>query len=729
MKTAKVWSFCLVLLPGLAWAQETQPKPGEPGKQEPKKQEEPKEIKILAPSPLKSEELFDTPYSADIIESGDIRNRRLSRTTPESFKEIPGVSVQKTGPGQGSPFIRGWTGYRNVMLIDGIRLNNSAFREGPNQYWATVDPYLIDRMELIRGPSSVLYGSDSIGGTVYAYTIEPKIEPGAHYHSRSFYRYSGGEDSQTGRQEFSGNFDDFGWLVGGTYRDFGDISGGRRYGNMKGTGYDQYAGDIKFLYRLGEKSKLVLAVQHDRTSEAPRWHSTQDSRSWHGTLPGGDRERDFDQERNLYYLQYHWDAPGGGGVIDAFKASVSWHRQAEKEDRTVGSGNVEVREFDVNTPGAFLKVGKQTGMGYFTAGFDYYRDDVGSDAHDRNASTGVVTTYARGPIADDASYTSLGVYLQDEFSIGNLDVTPGIRLSRAEVEADQVDNIEGDAFVLAPIDDDYSAVTGSLRLLYHVTDNWNVIAGWGMGFRAPTLNDTTSFSLNLSGVLDVPTEGIDPERFHTFDFGVRARYPTWEFSAFVFYTLIDDFIGRTPTAIPPGAPAGVAAAFARENFDDGYVYGFEIAAMYRLLEEVTVFADWGYAKGEADTIATTTPPFNVVDEQPLGKVGPNTVHVGARYEPKASKVWVEGLVTVAARQSHLAFQEGLPGGAGDGQRIPGKHGTPGYTVYTLRGGYAITENLTTAASVENITDKDYRQHGSGVNEPGTNFILGVDVRF
>jgi len=145
-------------------------------------------------------------------------------------------------------------------------------------------------------------------------------------------------------------------------------------------------------------------------------------------------------------------------------------------------------------------------------------------------------------------------------------------------------------------------------------------------------------------------------------------------------------------------------------------------------EDVTVFGDWGYARGRVDQIKSAAPPF-VIDDDPLGKVGPNTFHLGVRYEPKASKVWVEGLITVADRQSHLAFQEGLPGGAGDGQGIPGKHGTPGYTVYTVRGGWAVTENLTTTVAVENVTDKDYRQHGSGVNEPGTNFILGADVRF
>jgi len=86
---------------------------------------------------------------------------------------VPGVMVQKTGHGQGSPYIRGFTGFRTLLMIDGIRLNNAVFRDGPNQYWNTVDPFSIERLEVVKGPSSVLYGSDAIGGTVNVITRGP----------------------------------------------------------------------------------------------------------------------------------------------------------------------------------------------------------------------------------------------------------------------------------------------------------------------------------------------------------------------------------------------------------------------------------------------------------------------------------------------------------------------------------------------------------------------------
>jgi hemoglobin/transferrin/lactoferrin receptor protein len=91
---------------------------------------------------------------------------RIARTLPEALEGVTGVAVQKTAHGQGSPFIRGFTGFRTVLLIDGIRLNNGVFRDGPNQYSATVDPFALGRLEVVRGPGAVLYGSDAVGGTV-----------------------------------------------------------------------------------------------------------------------------------------------------------------------------------------------------------------------------------------------------------------------------------------------------------------------------------------------------------------------------------------------------------------------------------------------------------------------------------------------------------------------------------------------------------------------------------
>ncbi|HRV81833.1 MAG TPA: Plug domain-containing protein, partial [Planctomycetota bacterium] len=95
------------------------------------------------------------------------------RTLPEALRDVPQVMVQETSYGQGSPYLRGFTGFGTVLLVDGVRLNNSVFRAGPNQYWNTVDITSLDRLEVELGPNSPLYGSDALGGVVRAFTRSP----------------------------------------------------------------------------------------------------------------------------------------------------------------------------------------------------------------------------------------------------------------------------------------------------------------------------------------------------------------------------------------------------------------------------------------------------------------------------------------------------------------------------------------------------------------------------
>lgn len=196
--------------------------------------------------------MSELPYSVDILTLDDNSAQTLNRTLPETMKYVPGVMVQKTGHGQGSPIIRGFTGFRTLFLIDGIRLNNSVFRDGPNQYSNTVDPYSISNMEIIKGPSSVLYGSDAVGGTVNLITRGNKgTETGFNLHPSFYYRFSDAENSHSGHFEISANYDDkFGFLIGASYKDFGDLVGGNSVGVHPMTGYTDTDVNFKADYSL-----------------------------------------------------------------------------------------------------------------------------------------------------------------------------------------------------------------------------------------------------------------------------------------------------------------------------------------------------------------------------------------------------------------------------------------------------------------------------------------------
>lgn len=115
-----------------------------------------------------------TPFSVSVLDSSKLK-QSLLRTVPESLIGLSCVFVQKTNHGGGSPIVRGLTGNQNLLLIDGFRLNNAIFRYGPNQYLTLVDPFLVERIEVVKGTGSVQFGSDAMGGVINVITRQPRL--------------------------------------------------------------------------------------------------------------------------------------------------------------------------------------------------------------------------------------------------------------------------------------------------------------------------------------------------------------------------------------------------------------------------------------------------------------------------------------------------------------------------------------------------------------------------
>ena len=147
--------------------------------------------------------LVDSPRQIAVVTAEDIR-RRNYRSTPDALADIAGVFVQETNDGGGSPIIRGLVGNQILILVDGIRLNNSAYRLGPNQYLNTIDLNQIERIEVVRGAGSVLYGSDALGGVVNIITRAAGREDGTGaVGTRWFSRLSSANTGAIGRGEVS----------------------------------------------------------------------------------------------------------------------------------------------------------------------------------------------------------------------------------------------------------------------------------------------------------------------------------------------------------------------------------------------------------------------------------------------------------------------------------------------------------------------------------------------
>ena len=661
--------------------------------------------------------LTDAPNTVEILTQQELEDLQI-RSFPEAFKRTPGVLVQKTANGHGSPYIRGFTGFRNLLLIDGIRLNNSVFREGPNQYWNTIDPLGLERIELVKGQGSVLYGSDAIGGTVNA--ITSSADPLGYAAGETFsggrmhYRYASAEHSHTGRLEGQvGLGEKFGLHAGITYRDFGDIRAAA-LGTLPYTGYDELDFDTRLDYILTPGVKLILAYQQVEQNDIWRTHKTVYAVPFAGSSIGSERQRVLDQKRQLAYAQL--EVEDLDGFIQRAKMSLSWQRQDESRDRVRGDGRRDLQGFTVDTFGSWIQFESELPFGDLVYGASYYRDSISSFRDNYNADGSFKNSSIQGPVGDDADYDLLGAFTQSRSELTqSLDLLLGARYTYAAANIGTVeDPVTG---LPTSINDNWHDFSASGKVLYRPLGDsrLEIFGGVAQGFRAPNLSDLSRLDSARSNEIETPSPGLKPEQFINYEIGLRTSQENFNAGLSYFYTDIDDMIVRAPT----GRMIDGDYEVTKRNAGSGYVHGIELYGDYSPVQRLTLFGNLTWLEGEVDTFASSAP---TTTREPISRIMPLTGTLGVRYDA-TEKLWLELSGTAAARADRLSTRD-----LTDTQRIP-PGGTPSYTVLSARAGYEFNDHFSMTTGVENFNDEAYRSHGSGQNEPGANFIISATLKF
>lgn len=680
--------------------------------------QDPERKPVVVTAARSEQDPFDAPRAIDVVSSQDLQRYQF-RSTPQALRMLPSTLIQETAPGQGSPFLRGFTGYNNLLLIDGIRLNNSTFRSGPNQYWSTIDPLSLDRIEVLRGSASSLYGSDAVGGTVQVFTKNPDryAADGVRYGGALIGRYATAEDSPAARGEIHVGMTRegglrTGFLIGGDARSFGDIEGGNATGVQPNTSHDETGLDVKIEHWLGKHTRLVFLHQQYAQTDVPRTHATVFGESYAGTTVGTDLRRDLDQNRRLTYLQLH--RTDMGGPVEAMHLSVSWQTQRELEDRQPATGAARYQAFEVGTLGAFANFESDAGtLGKLVYGLDYYHDNVNSWL--RRSSGSLPSDPIQGQVANDASYDLLGVFVQDELSLGrSAALITGVRYTYAAVDADSVRDSANNKIALA---DSWEEFAANVHLRVGLLDGWNVYGGVSQGFRAPSLSDLSSFDIARSGEQEVPTPGLGEEHYLGYEVGSKVRSGKVSGQAAWYYTDIEDQILRFPTGTTNGSGQPIVT---KANVGDGYVQGVELQLAVEVLPRTELFGVGSWQYGRVNNFNTGGATRS---DEYISRLMPLTNLLGLRWEDAEGRVHAS---TEVVRSE--AADKTSSGDDRDTQRIP-PGGTPGYTLWHLRCGWQVDDRTSLELACENITDVDYRVHGSGSNGLGRNFVVGMRVTF
>lgn len=625
------------------------------------------------------------PYSVEIMTREDI-SRNLSRTVPESLAGIPGVFVQKTNHAGGAPFVRGLTGNQSLILVDGIRLNNSIFRYGPNQYMTLIDPFIVERIDVVKGTGSVQYGSDAMTGVINIQTNSLRFRDRSAWSEKITTRVteSGMEFSLRPELKYEGKR--FAFIVGGSHKKFGDLKGGDSTGFQRPSGYGEKAFDIKMMGDLGSNWIITASYQWLRQTDVPVFHKYQLENFAVNTsdpLTRGFGYVKVNKKINTRFVK----------ELDIFLSN-----QAIEESRYTRKNTSQVlrSELDhINTISGGIDVMSEILPAWtVNSGIEVYADKLKSSRMDQNISGGMPISL-RGLYPQGAGYTNLAIYSLHHLSLGKLKIEGGLRYNnhRATLTEETLGKIK-----LTP-----SALVFQGGINYQLLKGVNIYANISDGFRSPNIDD-----LGTLGIVDfryeVPAYDLKPERSVNHEVGVKYSSKKISGSVAIFRTNLFDLISRVKT----GEVINGYDVYKKINVDKGFIRGWETQVNYTPSTRIRLYAS-----------ATSLHGQSITRDQPLRRIPPFNARMGGEY--RISKYLI-GLI-----YDHASPQRRLESGDKSDNRIPAG-GTPGFNLLNVYAGAKI-KNVTLRTYLNNIFNQDYRTHGSGINGMGRAFSMMLIWQF
>lgn len=662
--------------------------------------------------------LFEQSNFGTLIDQSRLQEKQASDMA-RALQFEAGVLVQQTARGQASPFVRGVTGQQLLILVDGIRMNNSVLRSGPNQYFNTIDPGRVERIELLRSSGSTLYGSDAIGGTINIVTRSANPN-NADYRGGSFRQFfSTADSSPYSRGNIEGWVGNQGVFGGASWLDVHevDIGGGR--GRQPFTDYHQYAGDIKYNLLVNEDQVVTVSLSHFEQHDLPR---SDRFAPFVFNRPGNTaRPTFFDpQQYDLAYIRWQGYAYNQNMLFDTFSSTFSYQRTKEGA-REFTNFSVPLNDYTRRQEGEFnddmlgyqLCLSKDLsadGWGIFTYGADYYYEDIDASRQRFSVQTGLPlppAQQAAGPqYPDDAIVDRVGAYLNwDVLITQKLSAVVGVRYENADQQGTPVFTFPGNVQVPQFFDRTYQDWVGSIGLTYSVTDELNIVGGVYEGYRAPTIDDLTSnntFQQNNQSLPSAIVLNLQPEHSYTYEIGAKYNGERLRVQIYEWWNFIDDYITRD-----------VVMGNVTLGNHEAYLNGTELAGEFLLDPNWSAFGNFAYTYGQDLTI-----------NQPISRIPPTQGILGLRWRDDFRRSYFEVFTWMVNRQDRNSAAA-----ATDSRfYVNGVFATPGYATLNARVGTMFGEydQHRVSLSLENITDKYYRVHGSGVDGTGFNAILGYE---
>jgi hemoglobin/transferrin/lactoferrin receptor protein len=669
-----------------------------------------------------------------------------AQNTGDLLMQTGNVFVQKSQQGGSSPVIRGFEASRVLLVIDGIRMNNAIYRSGHLQNVITVDQNMLDRIEVLYGPSSTLYGSDALGGVVHMRTKIPKLSTGEKTLATGsvFSRYSSANNEKTFHADLSLGGKKFGWLQSYNYSDFGDLRMGSndlknypgfgtrneyviRTGGMdmviandnnriqRPSGYQQWDITQKFLYRPHDKIFHQLNFQVSNSGNIPRYDRLQDRRN---NLPRFSEWYYGPQKRILAAYEFNYRTKG---LWDEFRTIISYQKINEsRHQRLFMNSRRDNRMEDLDVAAITIDARKFWKQHELVFGADAQYNRIRSSAFGENIETGQLTGIdSRYPDGKN-NMVLPGIYFQHllKFGNGKFVLNDGVRLQATYLRSTIADNSFFN-FPFTSIHQNNLALTANIGLIYMPGIKWRFTSGISTGFRSPNIDDLAKiFESNAaSRQLIVPNADIQPEYTYNGEVGITYQNGKIRMEAGGFYTLLRNAIALAPFRLNNQDSVDYngmrSAVFASQNANEGYLTGMHAMFRLDLVKNLQFTGSINYTYGRLRPGAKEIIPMDHIPP----------VYGRASFTYRPGRIENEFYILF---NGWKRLEDYHPSGE-DNAQYATIHGTPAWMSLNWKTGITL-KNWVWQAGIENITDLNYRVFASGLSAPGRNFILALRLK-
>ena len=545
-----------------------------------------------------------SPLSTSIL-TGDDVHPGSGISLAHSVNQLAGVHNVSTGQQVGKPMIRGLFGPRVLVLTDGSRLEDYSWsdEDGPS-----VDARLAQRIEVIRGPASVLYGSEALGGVVNVIPAElPFSAEGLTTHHGALEAYGGSNNSELGSAGMiEGTKGRYGWRGLATGRFALDMNTPR--GKLQNSSFFAVNGEGAFGFNSANGNTTIRAAHY-----GGEFHLLEASGPEAGDSTGGPVRQTLDdrlQVTNNYVVN--------SALRFETKAQYQRHSLAEVSDdcQPAPGQTTCVKVKDQQAFGLVLNTGTVDLLAHHTLGA--LSGTIGASTMYQNSGTS-------GPIflVPSATTTSVGAFSFEQLTFGMVSLVGGVRGDTRSLSTDASVPLS-----LAADNRSWSAFTGDVGFVIRPIPELGIVANLGSGWRAPTLFDLYTNGPNAADArYEIGDPTLKSERDHSIDGGLRWASPRVRAEATVFQNTVDDYIFTTPTIDSIGG-----LRVFRHTQANARLTGAELSSVVDVLPSLSLSANHDFVNGVA---RATDAPLPLMPP-PRTRIGANVHATGLSWAQRAA---------------------------------------------------------------------------------------------